>query len=160
MAAYAVSCRPLIRKCTSITFYSVSPVLYFHSTPISSARAELSFTGARLHRGGPSERDGWAGVGGWEWGGILLLWLAKDPSPSERPFPPDRTEKLHPGCRDCTNGRGGTVLSVQTTKTLLDIKKTLSFSRNKKDSRDSHMVIHSINYIVDRTWKYIWYSYI
>lgn len=65
---------------------------------------------------------------------FLLLWLAKDPSPAKAPPPPKNIskadskfffcQKLHPGCRDCTNPCSCTVLTVKTTsKTLLVIKK-------------------------------------
>lgn len=122
MAASAVSCLPLIRKCTSISFYNVSPAPYFHSTPISSVWAELPFTGARLHRGGPSEGETGRWSGGRGKGHVSLLWLAKDPSSWRARFQPARTQTLQPGCRDCTSPCWVTVLTVQTTKTLLDIK--------------------------------------
>ncbi len=88
--------------------------------------------------------------------------VSKGFQPSERSYVSKADsvrQKLHPGCRDCTNPCSCTVLTIKTTfKTLLVIKKRntcISFSKNKKDSRESHIIIHSINYIVDRTWKYI-----
>lgn len=89
--------------------------------------------------------------------------VSKGSQPSKRPSTFSKADsvnqKLHPGCRDCTNPCSCTVLTIKTTfKTLLVIKKRntcISSSKNKKDSRESHIIIHSINYIVDRTWKYI-----
>lgn len=94
-------------------------------------------------------------------GRIFASVVSKGSQPSKRPYiskADSVRQKLHPGCRDCTNPCSCTVLTIKTTfKTLLVIKRNtcISFPRNKKDSRESHIIIHSINYIVDRTWKYI-----
>lgn len=93
---------------------------------------------------------------------FLLLWLAKNPSPLSALYI-SKADSFF--VRSYTQGAVIVQIHVHvqywpfktTFKTLLVIKKeTLYlFSKDKKDSRESHIIIHSINYIVDRTWKYI-----
>lgn len=53
--------------------------------------------------------------------------VSKGSQPSKRPYiskADSVRQKLHPGCRDCTNPCSCTVLTIKTTfKTLLVIKK-------------------------------------
>lgn len=150
---------PLRRKCTSIVFYTMPPTNQCYIfTALSSAvfgfaLCYVAFTTVLLYWGGfaacqSAKRPYFASV------------VSKGSQPSKRlnvSKADSVHQKLHPRCRDCTNPCSCTVLTIKTTQTLLVIKQRntcISFSKNKKDSRESH-IIHSINYTLDRTWKYI-----
>lgn len=113
---------PLVRKCTSVLFSQ-----HTANEPVLSSDQQcldflgVVFTTVLLY-----------------WGGFVVFKRAKRPyfasvvskgsQPSKRPssFPKAHSvnQKLHPGCRDCTNPCSCTVLTIKTTfKTLLVIKK-------------------------------------
>lgn len=159
---------PLTRKCTSIPFFlqhaTSEPALHFHSDLISSVWISpvlcclyyCSVVPGRVCSVSKRKRNKKKRPY------FLLLWLAKNPSPLSALYI-SKADSFF--VRSYTQGAVIVQIHVHvqywpfktTFKTLLVIKKeTLYlFSKDKKDSRESHIIIHSINYIVDRTWKYI-----
>ena len=156
---------PLTRKCTSIPFFTTCHQWTSATFPQRSNQQCLDFPCAVLslllfcwrvcsvskRKRNKKKRPY-----------FLLLWLAKDPSPLSGLYI-SKADSFF--VRSYTQGAVIVQIHVHvqywpfktTFKTLLVIKKeTLYlFSKDKKDSRESHIIIHSINYIVDRTWKYI-----